>query len=270
MADQIRIAVNGIMGRMGVQITRLLYQDPIFLMVGGIERKHHPSIGVDIGTFIMGKKSNVRITDNPYDIKVKPECIIDFSTTSSTLSILDFAKKEHIPMVIGTTGFSQVEIDTIHQSGNVIAIVMSPNMSVLVNVVFKLVELVAKTVSDGYDAEILEIHHRNKLDAPSGTAIKLADIITNAYSRPLNNTIKYERHGQIGVRPKGEIGVQSLRGGDVVGEHTVMFIGTGERIEITHRATSRENFAHGALLAAKWVVKQKPGIYNMSDVLGLK
>ncbi|MGB9736019.1 MAG: 4-hydroxy-tetrahydrodipicolinate reductase [bacterium] len=270
MADQVRVVVNGVMGRMGMQIARLLYQDPTFVVVGGIERKNHPSVGVDIGTFVKGEKSNIKVLDEPEDMQTRPDCIIDFSTPASTIGIINYAKREHVSMVIGTTGFSKNEMEAINQCGGDIPIVISPNMSVLVNVVFKVVELVAKTIGDSFDAEVLEIHHRNKMDAPSGTAIKLAEIISRAYDKPFNDSVRYERHGQIGIRPRGEIGVQSLRGGDVVGEHTVMFVGAGERIEITHRATSRENFAHGALLAAKWVVKQKPGIYSMADVLGLK
>jgi len=269
MAERIKVAINGVMGRMGMQVARLLYQDDSFIVVGGIERKNHPSIGVDIGTLINGKRSEVKVKATPEEIKPEPACIIDFSTPASTLAVLDYAKKKSIPMIIGTTGFSKEELTTIEQSARNIAIVLSPNMSVLVNLVFKIVELVAKTVGDNFDAEIVEVHHKNKMDAPSGTAIKLADIIAHAYNKSLNDIVRYERYGQIGIRPKGEIGVQSLRGGDVVGEHTVMFIGAGERLEITHRAMSRENFANGALIAAKWVVNQSPGMYSMADVLGL-
>jgi 4-hydroxy-tetrahydrodipicolinate reductase len=269
MAEQFRVSVNGIMGRMGMQIARMLSNDDSFDIIGGIERKDHPSLGVDIGMLIQGKNSGVRVTDNPESITAKPDCIIDFSTPASTLAILGYARKKKVSMVIGTTGFSKTGIETINQAGKDVAIVISPNMSVLVNLIFKLVELAANVVGDGFDAEIVEAHHKNKIDAPSGTAIKLADIIAHAYNKPLSDTARYERHGQIGVRPRGEIGIQTLRGGDIVGEHTVMFIGTGERLEITHRATSRENFAQGALLAAKWVVRKQPGVYSMSDVLGL-
>ncbi len=269
MAERIRVAVNGISGKMGMQIARLLSNDNSFDIVGGIERKEHPSLGVDIGMLIQGKNSGVRVTDNPDHITTKPDCIIDFSTSASTLATVEYARKKKISMVIGTTGFSKVGIETINQAGNDVAIVISPNMSVLVNLVFKLVELTANVVGDSFDAEIVEAHHKNKIDAPSGTAIKLADIIAHAYNKPLSDIAKYERNGQIGSRPRGEIGVQAVRGGDIVGEHTVMFIGAGERLEITHRATSRENFAQGALLAAKWIVRKQPGVYSMIDVLGL-
>ena len=269
MADPVAVAVNGVMGRMGLQIARLLSQNPSFRIVGGIERKGHSSVGVDIGLLIQGKNSGVMVTDDPSRITERVDCIIDFSTPASTLAILEYARKKKISLVIGTTGISKEDTEMIHQAGKETAIVQSPNMSVLVNLLFKLVELAAETAGDSFDAEIVEVHHKNKIDAPSGTALKLADIIARACNRQLSDTARYERHGQIGTRPRGEIGIQALRGGDIVGEHTVMFIGTGERLEITHRATSRENFAQGALLAAQWIAGKTPGVYTMGDVLGL-
>lgn len=269
MNDAISVAINGVMGRMGVQILRLLYKDHAFHMIGGIEKTGHPSIGLDLGTIAIGKKTGTAVVDNPERITDKIHCIIDFSIPASTLSILEYAKQNDVCMVIGTTGFSETELDTINQAARRIAIVLAPNMSVLVNLTFKLVELTAKVLGDSYDAEIVEAHHKNKIDAPSGTAIKLAELIAQAYNKPLRDIARYERHGSIGVRPKGEIGIQTVRGGDIVGEHTVMFIGTGEKLEITHRATSRENFAQGALLAAKWLYNKQPGIYSMINVLGL-
>lgn len=269
MADPVAVAVNGVMGRMGLQIARLLSQNPSFRIVGGIERKGHSSVGVDIGLLIQGKNSGVMVTDDPSRITERVDCIIDFSTPASTLAILEYARKKKISLVIGTTGISKEDTEVIRQAGKETAIVQSPNMSVLVNLLFKLVELAAETAGDSFDAEIVEVHHKNKIDAPSGTALKLADIIARACNRQLSDTARYERHGQIGTRPRGEIGIQALRGGDIVGEHTVMFIGTGERLEITHRATSRENFAQGALLAAQWIAGKTPGVYTMGDVLGL-
>ena len=269
MINPVAVVVNGVMGRMGLQIARLLSQNASFRIVGGIERKGHSSVGVDIGLLIQGKNSGVTVTDDPARVTEHIDCIIDFSTPASTLAILEYAKNKKISLVIGTTGLSKEETETIRRAGEETAIVQSPNMSVLVNLLFKLVELAARTAGDGFDAEIVEAHHKNKIDAPSGTALKLADIIAHAYNRQLADAARYERHGQIGARPRGEIGIQSLRGGDIVGEHTVMFIGTGERLEITHRATSRENFAQGALLAAQWLAGKNPGVYTMGDVLGL-
>ncbi len=172
-------------------------------------------------------------------------------------------------MVIGTTGFSAQELEEIDRAAKEIPIIMAPNMSVLVNLLFKLIGITAKVLDDGYDVEIVEAHHRNKVDAPSGTALRLAEIVAQARGKALDDIMRHDRHGKVGVRPRGEIGVQVVRGGDIVGEHTVMFIGAGERLEITHRATSRENFAQGALLAAKWAVGKAPGLYTMIDVLGL-
>ncbi len=270
MPKQVSIAVNGVLGRMGMHLARLFSLDRSFIIAGGIERKGHPSIGVDIGMLFQGKNSGIKVTDDPASLQTSVDCIVDFSTPASALLMLSYAQQRHISMVIGTTGFSPEEMDKINQAGREIAIVMAPNMSVLMNLTFKLVELTAKVLGENYDAEIVETHHKNKVDAPSGTALKLADTIANAYGKPLKELARYDRHGTIGVRPNGEIGIQTLRGGDIVGEHTVMFIGTGERLEITHRATSRENFAQGALLAAKWIVGKPPGMYTMTDVLGLK
>ncbi len=268
-ARPVHVAVNGIMGRMGQQIARLLFQDQSFVVAGGLERTNHPSIGLDIGTLIQGKTAGVRVTDDPGNFASSPDCVIDFSTPSSTLALLAYAQQQKVAMVIGTTGFSAQETETIKQAAQQTAIVHSPNMSVLVNLLFKLVGLTAGVLGDGFDAEIVELHHKNKVDAPSGTALKLADLIAGAYGKKLEDSARYERHGQIGPRPKGQIGIQTVRGGDIVGEHTVLFIGTGERLEITHRATSRENFAQGALLAARWVAGKQPGMYSMADVLGL-
>ncbi|MCL4558105.1 MAG: 4-hydroxy-tetrahydrodipicolinate reductase [Deltaproteobacteria bacterium] len=270
MTEPIAVAVNGAMGRMGMQISKLLLEDPSCSIVAVVEKKGHPSVGVDIGTVVSSRKSGVLVSDDFNDIKGRVDCIIDFSAPASTLSVLRYAQDRHISMVIGTTGFSaKTEMEAIHRAGSETAIVMAPNMSVLMNVVFKLVELSARALGGSYDAEIVEAHHRNKVDAPSGTALKLADIIAHAYGRPLEEIARYERHGAVGARRSGEIGIQSLRGGDVVGEHTVMFIGAGERLEITHRATSRENFAQGAVLAAKWAAGKQPGLYSMAEVLGL-
>ncbi len=270
MAETTAIAINGAMGRMGMQIAKLLLEDPSCSIAAVVERKGHPSVGTDFGTLTSGRKSGISVSDDFGGIAGKIDCIIDFSAPVSTLSVLRYARGSHIPMIIGTTGFSKLELETIDRAGGEIAIVVAPNMSVLMNIVFKIVGLSAQVLGSGYDAEIVELHHRNKVDAPSGTALMLADIIARAYKRPLEELARYDRHGAVGARHSGEIGIQALRGGDIVGEHTVMFIGSGERLEITHRTTSRENFAQGAVLAAKWVTGKTPGIYTMSDVLGLK
>ncbi|MCL4478424.1 MAG: 4-hydroxy-tetrahydrodipicolinate reductase [Deltaproteobacteria bacterium] len=267
MNKPISVAVNGAMGRMGMQVLKLLFNDTSFDVAGGIERKGHPSLlSQDNNT--MEAKSTSNIVDDPGKINSSIDCFIDFSSPESTMKLIEYAKIKSIATVIGTTGFSQSEMETIHKTANIIPVLLSPNMSVLVNLAFKLVELSAKTLDDAYDAEIFELHHRNKVDAPSGTAIKFGELIAWARDKSFKDTARYARSGNTGARQKGEIGIQTLRGGDVAGEHTVMFIGTGERLEITHRSSSRENLAQGAVRAAKWIVGRPPALYNMFDVLG--
>src|SRR5262249_14438283 len=173
-------------------------------------------------------------------------------------------------MVIGTTGFSTSELDEVRTLARQVPCVCSPNMSVGVNLIYKVIAEMAKTLGDEYDIEVIEAHHRLKKDAPSGTALKIAEILARAVNRDLNHVGVYARKGMIGERKKGEIGIQTIRAGDIVGDHTILFGGVGERIEVTHRASSRDTFARGALRAARWVVKQPPGLYDMMDVLGLR
>ncbi len=208
--------------------------------------------------------------DNIKEGLSKGNVVIDFTSPTATLAILKEAVSQKKPMVIGTTGFTTEETKKITVASKKIPIVLSPNMSVGVNVVFKLLTDATAALGDAFDAEIVEMHHRQKKDAPSGTALRMGEAIAQVRGTTLTDVGRFERSGVIGARPTGEIGIQSLRGGDVVGEHTVIFAGPGERIEITHRAHSRQNFARGALLAARWVVHQPPGLYNMMDVLNLK
>ena len=195
--------------------------------------------------------------------------IIDFTFPGVTLQTAEFASIAGTAMVIGSTGFKAQEKEKIASYATVIPIVMSPNMSIGVNVLLKLVDMAARLLDEGYDAEIVEAHHKMKKDAPSGTALAIAQVIAGARGVDLDKRARYERHGLIGQRPAGEIGIQTVRAGDIVGEHTVMFAGGGERIEITHKAHSRENFARGAIAAAQWIVGKKPGLYTMADVLGI-
>lgn len=198
------------------------------------------------------------------------EVVIDFTSPEATLAILKEVVFQKKSMVIGTTGFTVEEKKKIIAASKKIPIVLSPNMSVGVNVVFKLLADAAFALGDAYDAEIVEMHHRQKKDAPSGTALRMGETIARARETTLHEVGRFARNGVIGVRPTEEIGISSIRGGDVVGDHTVIFAGPGERVEITHRAHSRQNFARGALIAARWVINQKPGLYDMMDVLNLK
>ncbi len=198
------------------------------------------------------------------------DVLIDFTRPAGTLAHLDACRRAGVAMVIGTTGFSEEEKARIDEASRSIPVVFAPNMSVGVNVTLRLLEIAARTLAEGYDIEILEMHHRHKIDAPSGTALKMGEVIAGATGRKLEECAVYSREGVTGERDPSTIGFAVLRGGDCVGEHTVVFAGTGERVEITHRATSRNTFSAGALRAARFVAGRSPGLYGMSDVLALR
>ncbi len=266
-----KVIVAGISGRMGSTIARLVHQDKELELTAGFERPDHPKVGVDIGEIIGVGALGIKVASNLEEVLAKGDVIIDFTFHTASVNHLKIAKEHNKPVVIGTTGFTPEEMAEIKGMADQVRCVLSPNMSVGVNLLFKLVPQVAKVLGEDYDIEIVEMHHRLKKDAPSGTAMKLAQLVAEAIGRDLEKVGVYGRKGLIGERKKEEIAVLALRGGDVVGEHTVYFAGLGERIEITHRASSRETFARGALRAAKWIVKQeRNGIYDMLDVLGLK
>ncbi|HOP85340.1 MAG TPA: 4-hydroxy-tetrahydrodipicolinate reductase [Syntrophorhabdaceae bacterium] len=257
----IRLIITGAAGKMGKTIKGLSMADKDFEIKGLIEKKGHSAVGSkDLDT-------GIEIIDDIEGIVEEGDVIIDFTEPKATLGHLKIAKKYKKAMVIGTTGFSHDELNLIKGTDDT-RIVFSPNMSIGMNLMFDLVERAAKILRDGYDIEIFEMHHKWKKDAPSGTAIRLKEIIEQV-DKEKNWIEIYGREGITGERRKEEIGILASRAGDIVGEHTVYFAGIGERIEITHRASSRENFAKGALIAAKWVVKQKNGFYTMKDVLGL-
>lgn len=263
-----KIVVVGACGRMGSTIMRLIEEDASLELVGAIERKDSPFIGEDCSRF--GGKNGIKITESLRDVASKDTVIIDFTHRDSAMINVKIASDKRSPMVIGTTGFDKSQLAEIEALAiSAFPCVLSPNMSMGVNLLFKLVEEAAKVLKDEYDVEILEIHHKMKKDAPSGTAVKLGQIIANALGREYEKVAVFERKGITGERSKEEIGMQTLRAGDVVGEHTVIFGGMGERIELIHRAHSRENFARGALRAAKWVIDKPAGFYSMKDVLNL-
>lgn len=263
-----KLVVLGACGRMGSTIIKLAGEDPELMVVGAVEREDSPYIGKYITS--SDDKKGVVITSSLKEVADKDTVIIDFTHRDSTLKNIQIAKETRSPMVIGTTGFDKEELKMIEATAcNFFPCVLSPNMSMGVNLLFKLVAEAARTLGDEYDVEILEIHHRMKKDAPSGTAVKLGQIIADVLGREYEKVAVFERKGITGERTKQEIGMQTLRAGDVVGEHTVIFGGMGERIELVHRAHSRENFARGALRAAKWVVNKPAGLYSMKDVLNL-
>ena len=259
----IRVIICGAGGRMGGMIVRAVENAEGMEVSGGVEAPDSPYIGMDIGEIAGLPKKDIQITSEIGEIA--GDVIIEFSTPEATISHLKAKKK----MVIGTTGIDEKGIEKIKEASKNISIVMSPNMSVGVNTLFTIVERIAPILIKDFDVEIMEMHHRLKKDAPSGTAMKIAQIIAQAMGEKLEDVAVYGRKGIVGERKDKEIGILSLRGGDVVGEHTVTFAGIGERLEITHRAQSRETFAQGAVKAALWIINKPSGLYTTKDVLGL-
>lgn len=266
----INVTVAGAAGRMGCRIASLCIEHPEINLVGAFERKGHEHVGKDIGDLTGKGKTGITITDGlPYSIE-RADVVIEFTSAASTIENLRIAAGHGKAMVIGTTGLTRDELDEVKSLARSIPCVMAPNMSVGVNLLFRVLGDIARVLGDDYDIEIVEAHHRMKKDAPSGTALRMAQVIAESLGRNLDEVGVYSRKGLIGERGRKEIGIQTVRAGDIVGEHTVMFAATGERIEITHRASNRDTFAKGAIRAALWVHGKKPGLYDMHDVLGLR
>ena len=255
---------------MGCRLISLVKSSDSLTLAGAVEGKGHPSIGQDAGEVAGCGKIGVKIADDLSALLDVGQVVVDFSVPSATMDHVRAVARHRRAIVIGTTGFSSTDLDELKRLSVQIPCVSSPNMSVGVNVIYKVIADMAKTLGEDYDIEVVEAHHRLKKDAPSGTALKLADILARAMDRDLNSVGVYSRKGMIGERTQKEIGIQTIRAGDIVGDHTVLFGTAGERIEVTHRAHSRDTFASGALRAARWVVQQPPGLYDMLDVLGLR
>jgi 4-hydroxy-tetrahydrodipicolinate reductase len=266
----IKAIVTGVAGRMGGRIVHMMEAAAGLQLVGAVESPGHAALGKDVGEVVGLPPKGVKVTDSLPEVLPQAEVVIEFTHPEPSLSHLHQVADANKAMVLGTTGFSPPQIAEIHALASRAHLVFAPNMSVGVNLMFKVVADIAGVLAEGYDVEIVEAHHRLKKDAPSGTAIKLGQVIAHALGRELENTGVYTRHGIIGQRSDQEIGIQTVRAGDIVGEHTVLFGGMGERLEVIHRAHSRDNFARGAVRAALWVVQQPPGLYDMQDVLGLK
>ena len=266
----IKVIVAGAAGRMGCRLVSLVRESSTLMLVGALEGAGHHSLGDDAGITAGAGRADIPITDNLAALMARGEVVVDFSAPQATLANLRIVAEHGRAMVIGTTGFSPQELDELRSFSQQVPCVFSPNMSVGVNLLYKVIGEMAKTLGDGYDIEVIEAHHRLKKDAPSGTALKLAEVLAHAVNRDLNEVGVYARKGIIGERSRSEIGIQTVRAGDIVGDHTILFGGMGERIEVTHRASSRDTFAGGALRAAQWVVAQPPGLYDMMDVLGLR
>lgn len=263
------VAVAGAAGRMGrMLVSAIAAADDLRLAVA-VDRPDVSSIGADAGELAGVGTAGVAIAGDIAACAPDFDVLIDFSIPDATLEKLDFCVSNAKAMVIGTTGFDEAGLATIRRASEAIPIVMAPNMSVGVNVAFKLIEFAARALGGDVDVEVFEAHHRHKIDAPSGTAVRMGEILADTLGRDLAADAVYGREGITGARDRRTIGFHSLRGGDIVGEHTVTFAGTGERIEITHRAGSRENFAAGAVRAVRFVTGREAGLYGMDEVLGL-
>ena len=263
-----RISIAGASGRMGRMLIEAIHAADDCVLAGALDMASSPSIGTDATAF-MGRDSGIPITSDLHRGLYGADVLIDFTRPEGTLAHLAVCRELGINAVIGTTGFTHDQKASIEAAAKDIAIMMAPNMSVGVNVTLKLLQMAAKALSTGYDIEIVEAHHRHKVDAPSGTALKMGEVIAQALGRDLKECAVYGRQGVTGERDPSSIGFASIRGGDIVGDHTVLFAGTGERIEITHKSSSRETYAQGSLRAVRFLTAHKTGLFDMFDVLGL-
>lgn len=265
----VKIAVCGAAGRMGQRII-VAAKEAGCQISGALERPGHEQVGQDAGIIAGCGALGVAISDDINAVVAGCDVLIDFTTPKVSLKNIEVCALKNKAIVIGSTGFTPEERELARELGKNIPVVLAPNMSVGVNVCFKVLKDVAKTLGDDFDVEIVELHHNKKKDSPSGTAVRMGEVVAEALGRDYNKVANYHREGICGERTKEEIGMQTVRGGDIVGEHTVYFIGMGERIEISHRAMTRDMFSRGSVRAAQWVASKAPGFYDMQDVLGLK
>ncbi|MDM0051082.1 4-hydroxy-tetrahydrodipicolinate reductase [Variovorax sp. J22R115] len=264
-----RVAIAGASGRMGHMLIEAVREAPDCCLAGALDVVGSAAIGSDAAAFL-GFTSGVPVASDLRAGLKDAQVLIDFTRPEGTLAHLVVCRELGVQLVIGTTGFSDAQKAEIAEAAKDIAIVMAPNMSVGVNVTLKLLEMAAKALSTGYDIEIIEAHHRHKVDAPSGTALKMGEVIADALGRDLKECAVYAREGVTGERDPSTIGFATIRGGDIVGDHTVLFAGTGERIEITHKSASRATYAQGSLRAVRFLANQRAGLFDMFDVLGLR
>jgi 4-hydroxy-tetrahydrodipicolinate reductase len=264
-----RVCVAGASGRMGQMLVDAVRASGDCVLSGALDMATSPTLGQDAGAFA-GQATGVTITADLHQGLADSHCLIDFTRPEGTLAHLRACVQHGVNAVIGTTGFSDAQKAEIAEAAKTIAIVMAPNMSVGVNVTLKLLEMAAKALATGYDIEIIEAHHRHKVDAPSGTALKMGEVIAGALGRDLKDCAVYAREGVTGERDPSSIGFATIRGGDIVGDHTVLFAGTGERIEVTHKSSSRATYAQGSLRAVRFLAGKPAGLYDMFDVLSLR
>jgi 4-hydroxy-tetrahydrodipicolinate reductase len=262
------IAVAGASGRMGRMLIEAVARADDCRLAGALDVPGSPALGQDAAA-LLGQTSGVKITSDVRQGLAGARVLIDFTRPEGTLAHLTLCRELNVAAVIGTTGFTPEQKAQVAQAAQQIGIVLAPNMSAGVNVMLKLLDMAARALNQGYDIEIIEAHHRHKVDAPSGTALQMGEVVAKALGRDLSKHAVFQRHGVTGERDPSTIGFAAVRGGDIVGDHTVLFAGTGERIEITHRASSRATYAQGSLRAARFLADKRSGLYSMSDVLGL-
>ncbi|ANG61429.1 4-hydroxy-tetrahydrodipicolinate reductase [Marinobacterium aestuarii] len=266
----IRVAVTGAAGRMGKTNIEALHLAEGVELSAAIVEPSSSLLGADAGELAGVGRLGVKLVGDINDVLDDFDVLIDFTTPSTTMDNVAICAQHGKKIVVGTTGLNDEQKGELEVRATQIAILFAPNMSVGVNVCFKVLDLIAKTLGDDYDIEVIETHHRHKVDAPSGTALRLGEVVANALGRDLKECAVYGREGQTGARSRKEIGFETIRAGDVVGDHTVLFATEGERIEITHKASSRMTFAKGAVRASLWLGQREPGLYDMQDVLGLR
>ena len=266
--EPLRIAIAGASGRMGQMLVEAVLTAPDMHLAGALDMPGSPALGRDAGAFL-GKTTGVAVTSDVRAGLANAQVLIDFTRPEGTLAHLALCAELGVKMVIGTTGFTPAQKAQISQLATRTALVFAPNMSVGVNVVMKLLDQAARALNQGYDIEVIEAHHRHKVDAPSGTALQMGEVVAKALGRSLADCAVYARDGHTGPRDPSSIGFAAIRGGDIVGDHTVLFAGTGERIEISHKASSRAGYAQGSLRAARFLATQPHGQFDMNDVLGL-
>jgi 4-hydroxy-tetrahydrodipicolinate reductase len=265
-----RIAVSGVSGRMGRALVEACHRHPDLRLGAALDRAGSPSVGQDAGELSGVGRLGVRVVDNLSAVLGDFDVLVDFTRPDAALDYLETCRKNGKKMVIGTTGFDAAGKAAISAAAKDMAIVFAPNMSVGVNLSLKLLDLAARVLGDEVDVEIIEAHHRHKVDAPSGTALRMGEVVAAALGRNLKDCAVYGREGVTGERQRSTIGFATVRGGDIVGDHTVLFAGDGERVEITHKASSRMTFAKGAMRAALWLDGRRTGLFDMQDVLGFR
>jgi len=268
-ATALKIGIIGCAGRMGQMLVRTVAANDRCLVVGGNEQPRSAAVGRDLGLVAGIDALGVSVTDDPADLFTQADAVLEFTSPAATIQHVELAAKKKKIHVIGTTGFEPPQMAALHRAAKATAVVMAPNMSVGLNLLLRMIEQMAHALDVDWDIEILEMHHRHKVDAPSGTALALGRAAAAGRGADFDHVAKRARDGITGARRRGDIGFAVLRGGDVVSDHRVIFASEGERVELTHIATSREIYARGALRAALWAQGKPPGLYSMTDVLGL-